>query len=131
MNGLEGIGVAGDLLSWIGLGLGVPLLLVGTFLRAQDVALLPVEIVIVRGPHEPLARWYAGDAIHERTLDPTERSHYAGKDTCTGYISPRIPSRMRLERHRQVTRSCRALGTTLTVIGLVGFVLSILPVLLG
>jgi len=127
VTGLEGAGVAGDLLSWIGLGLGVPLLLVGLILRSAERALVPVEIVIVRGDHEPLARWFAHGDFHERALDAAERAHYAGRDICTGYVNWRDPARMRLERRTPSTRVCLALGATFTVVGLTGLVLSVLP----
>lgn len=131
MTGLEGAGVAGELLSWIGLVLGLPLLLVGLALRSAERALVPLEVVIVRGPHEPLARWFAGDDFHERPLYAAERAHYAGRDVCTGYISRRDPSLLRLEPSRPATRACVALGATLTVIGLIGLALSIIPMVLA
>ncbi len=92
--------------------------------------MVPTEIVIVRGPHEPLARWFADDAFHERPLPPTERARYAGRDYSTGYISRRDPSRMRLEPRRQATGTCRALGISFLVIGLVGVAISLLAMIL-
>jgi hypothetical protein len=131
VTGLEGAGVAGELLSWIGLGLGLPLLLVGLALRSTERALVPTEIVIVRGSPEPLARWFADDDFPERPLYPAERPHYAGRDVCTGYISRRDPTLIRLEPHRPATGIYLTLGGTLTVIGLVGLALSIIPTVLA
>jgi hypothetical protein len=131
MNGLEGAGVVGDLLSWIGLCLGLPVLLIGMLRRSRERALVATEVVIVRGPHDPLARWFAGGEFHDRSLHATERAHYAGKDVCTGYVSPRNPWVMGFERHRQSTGACLALGTTFTVIGLGGLTLSIIPLVIG
>ncbi|WP_298044946.1 hypothetical protein [uncultured Citricoccus sp.] len=130
MTGLEGAGIAGALLSWIGLGLGLPLFPIGLALRSAEPALVPIEVVIVRGPHEPLAHWSAGDDFHEQPLHPTERAHYAGRDVCTGYIDSENPSQMRLDPHRQATGTCRALGISFLVIGLVGFAISLVPMLL-
>lgn len=127
MTGLEGAGIAGELLSWIGLVLGVPLLMVGLILRSAERALIPIEIVIVRGAHEPLARWFAQGDFHERPLDAAERAHYAGKDVCTGYVNRRDATQMRLEHRTPATRICLALGATFTVVGVTGLVLSVLP----
>lgn len=131
MTGLEGAGVAGELLSWIGFLLGVPLLLVGSALRSAERALVAIEIVIVQDGYTPWARWFGDGDFHQRPLRLEEFVKLAGKVSCTGYINPRDPSQMRLERHRQATRACRAMGTAFVVIGLAGFILSILPMVLS
>ncbi|HRO29546.1 MULTISPECIES: hypothetical protein [Micrococcaceae] len=131
MNGLDGAGIVGDLLSWVGLCLGLPLLLAGMLRRSRERSLVATEVVIVRGPPEPQARWFASGEFYDRPLHATEHSHYAGRDVCTGYVSPREPWVMGFERHRQATGTCLALGATFIIIGLCGLILSIIPLVIG
>lgn len=129
MNGLEGAGVAGDLISWIGLILGLPLLLVGMLLRTGEKVLVPTEVVLVMDAGRLWARWFFAGTFHQRPLRGPESAHLALRDVCLGYVDRRNPSVMRLERRRPVTSVCLALGITFVVLGVFGFALSLLPML--
>ncbi|MEW1980873.1 hypothetical protein AB0333_08090 [Citricoccus sp. NPDC079358] len=131
MNGLEGAGVAGDLISWIGLLLGLPVLLVGLLLRAREKGLVPTEVVLVADGGMLWARWFSAGEFQERPLSGTERAHLAGQDVCRGYVSRRDPSGVRFERRTSATSVCLALGYTFVGLGVCGFVLSLLPMVFG
>lgn len=123
--------MAGELLSWVGLIIGVPLLLVGALLRSGEARLVPTEIVIVHGLRGAEARWFAAGDFHERALRTTERDLLGGRDYCTAFVNRRDPTRMRLRARRPVTSVCLALGGVLAGAGLCGFAVSLLPMVLG
>lgn len=123
--------MAGELLSWVGLITGVPLLLVGALLRSGEARWVPTEIVVVHGLRGSAARWFAAGDFHERTLRAAERALLGGRDVCTAFVSHRDPSRMRLQARRPFTSVCLALGGVLAGAGLCGFAVSLLPMVLG
>lgn len=131
MNGIDGAGMAGEVLAWIGLIAGAPLLLFGLLMRSADAVFVPVEIVVVQQPRMVLARWFAAGDFHERSLHRAERGRLFGREDCVAYVSRRNPSRMRLEARRPLTRVCLALGGAIAGAGLCGFALSLLPMILG
>ncbi|WP_313815130.1 hypothetical protein [Citricoccus sp.] len=131
MNGLEGAGVAGDLISGIGLILGLPVLLVGMLLRASEKGLAPIEVVLVADGGMLWARWFSAGEFQERPLSGAERARLAGQDVCRGYVSRRDPSAVRFERRTAATSVCLALGSTFVVLGVCGFALSLLPMVFG
>lgn len=45
MSVLEILGIIGDLLSLIGLGLGIPMYLIGALLHSADKKMIPTEVV--------------------------------------------------------------------------------------
>ncbi|MDI3331928.1 MAG: hypothetical protein QJR09_14530 [Micrococcus sp.] len=124
MNGIEGLGVAAELLAWIGPAVGLPLLVLGMILRSTDRGLVATQIVIVDQPHKPRARWFASEDIYERRLRASERARLTGKDFSVAYVSPAKPTLMSLNRRRPITSVCLSLGATLAIIGVFGLVVS-------
>ncbi|GAA1116711.1 hypothetical protein GCM10009670_01730 [Citricoccus alkalitolerans] len=123
--------MAGELISWIGLIIGLPVLLLGLLLRAGEKGLVPTEVVLVADGGTLWARWFSAGEFHERPLRGAERSHFASRDFCLGYLDRRDPSVMRLERRRPVARALLALGSTFVILGACGFALSLLPMVFG
>jgi hypothetical protein len=116
----------GELLSWVGLGMGVPLLLIGWGMRHRDGAWLPVSIVVAPGPRGAVARWYTGGDFHERRLRHDEAHLRAGEHDAL--VSSRDARRMRLHPPA-VPRTLLLVGGILCIVGVVGFALSLLPLL--
>ena len=131
MNFLEIVGIIGDLLSLIGLGLGLPLFLVGALLYSTDKKLVATEVVTTNDGFALLVRWYAAGDIYERPIRPDEHDYFKDRDYGVGFVKPRRPGIMRLEPQRQITRVCRVMGRTFVVIGLVGFLASLIPLFSG
>ena len=129
MSFIEIMGIIGDLLSLLGLGLGIPLYLVGLLLYSTDKKMLVTEVVTTDDGGVPQLRWFAAGNFYERTMRPEEADYFTAQDYCEGYVRPRRPGIMRLEPQRQITRLCRVMGTTLVAIGLVGILASLLPLL--
>lgn len=117
----------GELASWAGLGLGIPLLLLGWWMRAHDGAWAPVRIVVAEGPRGAVARWYAGGDFHQRRLSHGERAHVTAGER-SAHVSERRPARMRLQVPA-LPRILLVVGAVLTAVGALGFVLSLLPLL--
>lgn len=130
MNVVDTLGMVGEILSWIALGLGLPLLLVAVLVRAGDGKWLPVDVVIVTHDEEILARWFAGGDAHERPLTAQEFRGPA-KNPRPGFVSEHHPARMRFEPRRPVIHECYVIGLTLTVIGVLSLLLSFLPMFVG
>lgn len=128
MNAVDTLGMVGEILSWIGLGIGLPLLLIAMLVRSGDGRWLPVEVVIVTDGDRLLARWFAGGAAHERTVSAQEyRGPEANKNPRPGFVSEKRPSKMRFEPRRPVIHEFYVIGLTLTIIGALSLLLSFLP----
>lgn len=127
MEPIDAIAATGELVSWLCLVPGIPLLLVGWLLRARDGAWEPVEIVVVPQGDRALARWYAGDGFHQRRLSRGERMRLGADGEHVAQVSERHPARMRLHDHPPFQRMLTVIGAVLTAAGLLGLVLSLLP----
>ncbi|GAA4480900.1 hypothetical protein GCM10023190_26210 [Enteractinococcus fodinae] len=117
----------GDLLSLVGLGLGLPVYLIGALLYSADKKMVPTEVVTVYDESSTKLRWYAAGDIYERPVRPDEHDYLRDRDYRVGFVKPRHPAIMRLEPQRQITSICLTLGKTLVIIGLAGFLASLLP----
>lgn len=131
VNGFQVLGLAAEVMAWLGPMIGLPLLVGGIVLRARERDLVTTEVVIVGQPDDPRARWFDAEDIHERPLRPGERSRLDGRDFTLAYVSPTNPAQMRLERRLPITTVSLALGATLVAAGLVGLVVSIADAFVG
>lgn len=135
MEPIDAVASIGELVSWLCLVPGIPALLAGWLLRARDGDWSPIEIVTVDVEGRTIARWYAGEAFHQRRLTHGERMRL-GAHPGTGasgehdaQVSTRSPARMRLDAHPPLQRMLLVVGAVLTAAGLLGFLLSLLPLL--
>ncbi|WP_127792155.1 hypothetical protein [Agromyces sp. LHK192] len=96
MTALEILSVAVEVLSWIGLGVGVPLLIAALIARAVDASRDEVDVVVLHpevaegaermpGQGRPVLRWFAGDELHERPVEPGELDEIDDHDGAVGY----------------------------------------------
>lgn len=130
MSFIEIAGLIGDLLSLIGLGLGLPSFFIGALLHAADKKMIPTEVVTTGDADaSPLLRWYFSGDFYERPMRAIERDYFIDQEYSVGYVKPHHPATMRMAPQRQSTRLFRVLGTTFVVIGLVGLLASLLPLL--
>jgi len=125
------IGVVGEIFSWTGLMLGLPLLVVVLVVRLVEGEVAATEAVVVSGPDAVLARWFAAGDFDERPLRDWELHRLRGRDSFDAFVSRRNPSRMRLDAHRPLVPPLRTAGTVLTIVGACGFVASWLPAFFG
>jgi len=115
-----------DMLSWIGLGIGLPLLLLGLLFALVEGPWLRVEIVITERDSVSIAHWFAGGHARARPLRRGE-SGYVGVGSCMGVVSSHNPGRVRLGEPPQLRRVLLTLGTVFFSVGVLGFVGSLLP----
>lgn len=128
MSVLDTLGIVGEILSWIGLGIGAPLLLVAVLVRAGDGRWLPVEAVIVAQDDGVLVRWLAAGELHERALTAREYADAArAEGSKPAFVSEKRPSKLRFEPRRPVIHELYVIGLTLTIVGLASLALSFVP----
>lgn len=128
MTPLDSLALIGEILSWIGLGLGLPLLLAAVVIRAGSGDWEPVEIAVIRTDGVLRARWFAGGDFRERPLRAAESG--IGEGWHAGYVSSRRPGRVRFVEPPPTARICSLTGGILSGAGVLGFIVSWLPALI-
>lgn len=127
MDTIDALGGVGEIVSWIGLGLGLPVLLIGIIAKAHTGRWCAIEVAIVSTDHHTLARWYAAEEFYERRLTSAEIMQWGDQDMVTAWVSERRPNLMRFEPKRHALHVIYVAGITLSGAGLVGMVLSFIP----
>lgn len=132
MNTIDAVGTVAEILSWIGLGLGLPMLAVVLLVKLHDGPWQPHEVVIV---HEEdgraRARWFAAGDFRERPLRADESAHWEGRDEAEAFLSARHPHLMRFEPRRPLLHAFQVLGITLAGVGAAAVALSIVLLFAG
>ncbi len=129
MPSLDTLALIGEVLSWVGLGLGLPLLLIALLIRVVEGPWVDIEIAIMEREGITLARWFAGGDFHERPLRRGE-SATAEDGWCTGVMSANNPARVRLGEPPHARRVLWTLGIVFTAVGVLGLIGSLLPLFL-
>lgn len=120
---IDAFAAAGEVLSWVGLGAGVPLLLIAGMVALAEGRWERVDIAVIDLSGQMVVRWFAGGDFHERPLTTRED---AGDGWHLGFVSTRDPGHARLNPP-VVRRLFATLGIVFTVLGVIGFVLSLVP----
>lgn len=123
MEPIDTLAIVGEVLSWIGLCIGIPLLVIGGMVALTEGRWERVDIAIIDRDGGHFARWFTGGDFHERPLSLRER---ADADWHRGYVSSRNPEHARL-RPPVGRRLLLTLGAVFAAIGLIGFIVSFLP----
>lgn len=120
---IDTLAVVGEAMSWIGLGIGIPLLVIAGMVALAEGRWERVDIAVVERDGVAIARWFARGDFHERTLRASELS---AEEWHSGYVSSRNPENARV--HPPVGRRLLlTLGLIFTIAGAVGFVVSFMP----
>jgi hypothetical protein len=127
MSVWDAVALVGEMLSWIGLGVGVPVLLLGALVRFVEGPWRRVEITVAERDGVSIARWFAGEDFRERPLRRDE-SAYAGTDSSVGVVSANNPARVRLGEPPHLQRVLLTLGVVFVAVGTLGLIASWLPV---
>ncbi|QNA92020.1 MULTISPECIES: hypothetical protein [unclassified Microbacterium] len=132
MNAIDAVGMIAEILSWIGLGIGLPLLAVVLLVKVHDGAWSPQEVVIVEDAGgSARARWFAAGDFRERPLRADEHIHRQGRDEVDAFVSERHPDLMRFEPRRPLLHAFQVLGVTLAGVGAAAVVVSIVLLFVG
>ena len=126
MQPLDTLALIGEVLSWIGLGIGVPLLIVAALVRLAEGPWRDIEIAVVDRDGSSFARWFAGNDFHERPLRRGE-SGFADAGWGQGVVNANNPARVRFGEPPHLPRVARTLGTVFTGVGILGLIGSVLP----
>ncbi|MGO2746754.1 hypothetical protein [Microbacterium sp.] len=123
MTPLDVLATVGEVLSWVGLGIGIPLLILSAMVALAEGRWERVDVAVVERDGAMIARWFAGGDFHERRLTARERGF---DDWHQGYVRVRDPQHARL--HPPVLRRLTfTLGAIFTGIGIIGFIVSMIP----
>lgn len=125
VTALDTAASVGEMLAWIGLGAGLPLLVIAWFIRLLEGHWDPQEITIIERHGDRIARWFAAGDFHERPLHQNEQ-HF-GDGWHEGVVSSASPHRARLNGRPHAQRLFWTLGAVFAGIGLIGAVVSFLP----
>lgn len=115
--------MVGEVLSWIGLGVGIPLLIIAAMIALAEGRWERVDMVIIDRDGIPIARWFAGGDFHERPLTSREQT---SEDWHQGYVRTREPDHARIHPP-MLRRVALTTGAIFAGIGIVGFVVSMIP----
>lgn len=124
MDAVDAIGTIAEILSWIGLCVGLPLLLVVWSVKVHDGRWVPIEIVILEDEGRARARWFTAGDFRERALRADESVHWRGRDEADAFVSERHPGLMRFEPRRPLLDAFQVLGITLSSVGAAAVILS-------
>lgn len=130
MQVVDTLALVGEVLSWVGLGVGLPLLLLGLLIRTVEGAWLPIEIAVIERDGSLIGRWFAGGDFHERPLKGHETAT-AEDGWADGVVSANNPAHARVGEPPHTRRVIMTLGIVFAGVGFVGLVVSLLPLLLS
>ena len=129
MEVVEGVGAIGEIIAWVGLIVGLPLLVIGMLTRtAQGPHTRTVVTVLEDLEDRPMALWSAGGRTCTRSLTPSEARHLAELAEPIGYVSDRDPERLRIDARSPIERACTTIAIVMLGASAVGFVVSLLPI---
>lgn len=132
MNAVDAVGTIAEILSWIGLGIGLPLLAIVFLVKVHDGSWVPHEVVIVEEEGgRARARWFAAGQFWERPLRAEESTHWRKQAEADAFLSERHPNLMRFEPRRPLLHAFQVLGLTLAGVGTAAVVLSIVLLFVG
>ncbi|MGM7679599.1 hypothetical protein [Microbacterium sp. A94] len=123
MSPLDALAAVGEVLSWIGLGAGIPLLIVAGMIALAEGRWEPVDIAVIERDGEAIARWFAGGDFRERPL--TQRENVAD-GWHEGFVSVRSPGHVRMSAP-MLRRLLATLGIVFAGVGIIGLVVSMIP----
>lgn len=127
MDAIDALGTIAEIISWIGLGVGVPLLVIVLLVKVHDGRWLPLEVVILEEEDgRARARWFTAGGFRERPLRADESHHWLGREEADAFISERHPDLMRFEPRRPLIHALQVLGITLAGVGAASVVLSVI-----
>lgn len=123
MEPIDVLAAVGEVLSWIGLGIGLPLLVLGAMVALAEGRWEQTDVAVIERAGARTARWFAGGDFHERRLTSREP---ADDGWHRGFASVRMPGHLRM-RAPMARRLLVTLGVVFIAVGLIGFILSMLP----
>ncbi|WP_243224650.1 hypothetical protein [Microbacterium sp. CIAB417] len=128
MSAVDVVGTIGDLLSWIGVLAGIPLLAIGLMIRLAEGAYAPASVTILDDIDDrSFALWSVQGRTCTRPLSVREHATYADRTTVPGFVSTRDPERMRFEKRSPPVRVCLVLAAVMLGAAILGFLASLLP----
>lgn len=130
MSALEIIGMVGEMLSWVGIFVGLPVLGVWLVVRLVMGPYAPTSVMVIdHGEGTREALWTVGERTYSRPMPEPEFLVLARRPEPVGYFSRRDPGRIRFEKYHPVEDVCRPLALVMLAAASVGWLVSMLPLL--
>ncbi|CAD6002994.1 DUF3592 domain-containing protein [Agreia sp. COWG] len=125
---LDAASLVVEVLSWVGLVIGIPLLIAGYLRRLAYSGWVEAMAVVVARDEEgaTLFRWLGTDGhLYELPADTEETRHLQVGDDVAVYTNPRRPEQARTDPAHREGHLLRLLGAVFTGIGVVSVAVSI------
>lgn len=126
MQSLDTLALVGEVFSWVGLGVGVPVLFLAMLIRVVEGPWRDIEIAVIDRDGAAIARWFVAGDFHERPLRRDE-SAFAEIGWHDGVVSANNPERSRLGEPPHLRRVLVTLGIVFSSVGVLGLIGSLLP----
>ncbi|MGP6172246.1 hypothetical protein ACTU6U_10645 [Microbacterium sp. A196] len=123
MTPIDVFAIVGEVLSWIGLGVGIPFLIIAGMVALVEGRWERVDMVVIEHDGATVVRWFAGGDFHERALTSRER---ASDEWHQGYVRVWDPQHVRLHPP-MLRRLFLTIGAIFAGAGVVGFIVSMIP----
>lgn len=108
-----------EIFSWVGIGLGLVVLLIALVARLADGSWLPARAVVEEGPEGRFVRWFDADgAIGQARLTLEQDAKLSGRSMADIYYRRGWTDRMRLDPRSPAVRPLTLLGIGLVAFGL-------------
>lgn len=132
MEIVDGVGAVGEVIGWVGLIAGLPLLLIGLLIRGLAGSRTRVAITVLEDLEDrPVAVWSTEDRTCTRPLTPGEARHLAELPSPFGFVSTDDAENMRVEARSPFERACTTISIVMLSAAVIGFAVSLLPVFWG
>lgn len=129
MEIVDGIGAVGEVIGWVGLIAGIPLLLIGLLVRALAGSRVRVDITVLEDLEDrPVAVWSTEDRTCTRPLTPGEARHLSELPAPFGYVSVDDPEDMRVDARSSFERACTTISIVMLAAAALGFAASLIPI---
>lgn len=127
MNAVDTLSLIGELLSWVGILVGIPFLIIMLLIRVIDGRHKPTNITIVAGfDDQQVAFWNAGERTLTCVLPGRPMPSAGSRQELIGYVSQRDPQRMRFEKRHPADKTCGIVAAVMFITAAVGFIVSLL-----
>lgn len=132
MQLIDGVGLVGEIIAWVGFIVGLPLLGIALLTRSVQGPYTRTPLAILDDLEDrPMALWSFGGRTCTRSLTSSEARHLADLAQPVGYVSNRDPERMRVEARSAGERASLTISFVMLGAAVIGFVASLLPIFWG
>lgn len=118
-----------EIFTWVGLGLGLTLLVAALIARLADGTWVPGQIVIGADEHGRIARWFTDDGeVGQARLTHEQEHAWAGRETADAWVRRGRNDRVRLTQGSPVVRGFLRIAIGVLTVGVLAAIGSLVMV---